>query len=267
MAPGAGRDLLLPDAHAELREPEEAGDAQAVREGTHASHAACVRIVLALVAVAWAPAGVLAQQAGGRRAGDDAGAGEGDRAPRACARRRIPPTLTPSGSVTSTIRPGPQAAPCTAGGYGPYRVGRGPNHVTKSGGTVGDNGVWDFDRFQSRSRPARRADSLQGWWPVARCFQSGATTFPDYRRAHVRARPRQPGELRHQPGSAQADLRCDGSLAPGPRQRRASRPPTRLPDTNVQPVKWSPTEVGGAGSTASAWMGMRSARRPVARST
>ena len=28
-----------------------------------------------------------------------------------------------------------------AGGYGPYKVGRGPNRVTKSGGTVGDNGV------------------------------------------------------------------------------------------------------------------------------
>ena len=69
-----------------------------------------------------------------------------------------------------------------AGGYGPYHVGRGPNHVTKSGGTVGDNGTWDFDRFQA-VLPAERADSLQGWWPMARCFQSGATTFPDYRRA------------------------------------------------------------------------------------
>jgi hypothetical protein len=65
-----------------------------------------------------------------------------------------------------------------AGGYGPYKVGRGPNFPTKSGGTIGDNGTWDFDRFQ-----AGETDSLQGWWPLARAYQSGATIFPDYRYA------------------------------------------------------------------------------------
>src|SRR5262245_5008357 len=39
----------------------------------------------------------------------------------------------------------------TPGGYGPYRVGRGPNFPTRAGSpvTIGDNGTWDFDRFQS----------------------------------------------------------------------------------------------------------------------
>jgi len=45
-----------------------------------------------------------------------------------------------------------------AGGYGPYKVGRGPNRPSlstaypPSGGGVGGtgyNGIWDFDRFQS----------------------------------------------------------------------------------------------------------------------
>ena len=63
-----------------------------------------------------------------------------------------------------------------AGGYGPYKVGRGPNRPSRLGGTIGDNGTWDFDRFQ-----VGETDSLQGWWPVARAFQSGVTAFPDYR--------------------------------------------------------------------------------------
>jgi hypothetical protein len=94
-----------------------------------------------------------------------------------------------------------------AGGYGPYHVGRGPNRPTRSGGTIGSNGTWDFDRFQLLEQ-----DSLQGWWPMVRCFQSGATTFPDYRRAFYARRPRQPDQLRHQPGLP-AHLRRDGPLA------------------------------------------------------
>ena len=41
----------------------------------------------------------------------------------------------------------------SAGGFGPYRVGRGPNLPTRSGGTLGDNGTWDFDRFQGPFAP------------------------------------------------------------------------------------------------------------------
>src|SRR5262245_14967859 len=50
-----------------------------------------------------------------------------------------------------------------AGGYGPYRVGRGPNRPTTSGGSIGGNGAWDFDRFQSQFSPGgAEQDSLQG---------------------------------------------------------------------------------------------------------
>ena len=204
------------------------------------------------------PRGVLAQQAEGVEQADDARVGNGTRAVRGCARRRIPPTLTPSGSVTSTIRPGPRAAPCRRR-YGPYRVGRGPNHVDQ---------VWRHGRRQRRLglRPVPEPVlARRGGAGFAPGLVAGGALLPE-RRHHVpglpagvlRARLRQPGELRHQPGSAQADLRRDGSLAPGPWQRRRSRGTDTMPGTNVQPVKWSPTEVGGAGSTASAWMGMRS---------
>ena len=63
-----------------------------------------------------------------------------------------------------------------AGGYGPYHVGRGANRPTRLGSTIGDNGTWDFDRFQ-----VGETDSLQGWWPVARVFQGGPDTFSDIR--------------------------------------------------------------------------------------
>src|SRR6266545_4205655 len=38
-----------------------------------------------------------------------------------------------------------------AGGYGPYHVGAGHNWPTRAGSPVslGDNGTWDFDRFQA----------------------------------------------------------------------------------------------------------------------
>jgi len=144
-----------------------------------------------------------------------------------------------------------------AGGYGPYRVGRGPNRPTKSGGTIGDNGTWDFDRFQGPFAPGgAENDSLQGWWPMVRCYQSGATTFPDYRYAffgldygnQVNYVINQGGPKRTF-GVVGLWHRDNGSIA-GTSQD--------IPGTAVVPVAWSPTEVGGAGSTASAWMGMRS---------
>src|SRR5262245_16248511 len=139
-----------------------------------------------------------------------------------------------------------------AGGYGPYHVGRGPNRPTKSGGSIGSNGTWDFDRFQADEK-----DSLQGWWPMVRCFQTGSTTFPDYRRAMFALDHGNQINYVINQGSPKRTFgvvglwhRDRGSLATGS--------PDSIPGTRVQPVKCSPTEVGGAGSTASAWMGMRS---------
>ena len=65
------------------------------------------------------------------------------------------------------------------GGYGPYRIGRGENRPGIGPGTH-YNGIWDFDHFggptaAQGSFPARgtETDSLMGWWPLARPFQSG----------------------------------------------------------------------------------------------
>src|SRR5262249_54912205 len=54
------------------------------------------------------------------------------------------------------------------GGYGPYHVGRGDNRVGVGPGTS-SNGVWDWDHFQPGED-----DSLMGWWPLARAYQSQA---------------------------------------------------------------------------------------------
>lgn len=58
------------------------------------------------------------------------------------------------------------------GGYGAYHVGRGANLPGYGPGTH-FNGVWDFDHFQAGD------DTLQGWWPIARPYQSGDGTTPD----------------------------------------------------------------------------------------
>src|SRR5262245_37879999 len=139
-----------------------------------------------------------------------------------------------------------------AGGFGPYHVGRGPNRPTKSGGTIGDNGVWDFDRFQASDK-----DSLQGWWPIARCYQSGATTFPDYRRAMFALDHGNQVNYVINQGQPKRTFGVTGLW----HRDRGNAPiagSDSIAGTNVQPVLWSATEVGGAGSTASAWMGMRS---------
>src|SRR5262245_15687292 len=139
-----------------------------------------------------------------------------------------------------------------AGGFGPYHVGRGPNRPTKSGGTIGDNGVRDFDRFQASDK-----DSLQGWWPIVRCFQSGATTFPDYRRAMFALDHGNQVNYVINQGQPKRTFGVTG-LWHGDRGNAAYAPADTAAGHNVQNVKWAATEVGGAGSTASAWMGMRS---------
>src|SRR5262245_48737293 len=145
-----------------------------------------------------------------------------------------------------------------AGGYGPYRVGRGPNLPTKSGGTIGGNGVWDFDRFQGPFAPGgAEQDSLQGWWPIARAFQSGATTFPDYRRAMFALDYGNQVNYVINQGQPKRTFGVTG-LWHRDRGNAAYAPGDTVAGHNVQNVKWSATEVGGAGSTASAWMGMRS---------
>ena len=145
-----------------------------------------------------------------------------------------------------------------AGGSGPYRVGRGPNRPTKSGGTIGDNGVWDFDRFQGPFAPGGpERDSLQGWWPIVRAFQSGATTFPDYRRAFFALDYGNQVNYVINQGQPKRTFGVTG-LWHRDRGNAAYAPSDTVAGHNVQNVKWSATEVGGAGSTASAWMGMRS---------
>jgi len=155
-----------------------------------------------------------------------------------------------------------------AGGYGPYKVGRGINHPTRlgSGGafgttSIGDNGAWDFDRYQFTEK-----DSLQGWWPYDRPFLGSTTTFPDYRRAFYGldmgnninyvipqgAPKRTFGVV----GLWHSDR---GSLTTyAPSDSLGGVTGTVAGRTNVQPVLWSPTECGGAGSTRSAWCGLRS---------
>ncbi len=145
-----------------------------------------------------------------------------------------------------------------AGGYGPYRVGRGPNLPKKSGGSIFDNGTWDFDRFQGAFSPGgAESDSLQGWWPTSRPYQAvGGSLLPDYQRSFFGFDYGNQVNYVINQGSPKRTFgvtglwhRDNGSLA-GISQD--------IPGTNVIPVAWSPTEVGGAGSTASAWMGMRS---------
>jgi hypothetical protein len=90
-----------------------------------------------------------------------------------CLRGSSPPDTVWVGHVnTSTGLPG------TPGGYGPYRIGRGPNHIIGGGklGSASDlNGVWDFDHWGEGE-----TDSLQGWWPVQSPFGStGSTDFDD----------------------------------------------------------------------------------------
>src|SRR4030095_7759367 len=57
--------------------------------------------------------------------------------------------------------------PGTAGGYGPYKIGRG---TRLHNGAASDfpNGVWTFDNFQGGTD----VDSLQGWWPIALPYNS-----------------------------------------------------------------------------------------------
>ena len=60
------------------------------------------------------------------------------------------------------------------GGYGPYHVGRGDNRPGIGPGSS-YNGVWDWDHLQPGE-----ADSLMGWWPLARPYSSLPNlNFPD----------------------------------------------------------------------------------------
>src|SRR5262245_17443297 len=158
-----------------------------------------------------------------------------------------------------------------AGGAGPYHVGRGDNLPKRSGAPVklSDNGTWSFDVFQPGE-----TDSLFGWWPIARPFQSiGGSDNDDYQRPSLAldfgnnvnyvinmGSPKRTfgvvGVWHRDPGS----LALTDSIGPTTSAGVTSAA-TPLPVTygrNVQPVLWSPVEFGGAGSTASAWMGVRS---------
>jgi hypothetical protein len=137
-----------------------------------------------------------------------------------------------------------------AGGYGPYRLGRGPARPT--GSPVGDNGLWDFDRFQ-----AGENDSLHGWLPLARPYQGEATTLPDYRRAFEGLDYGNQANYAINQGAPKRTFGVTG-LWHRDRGNAAYAPGDTIAGTHVQSVKWAATEVGGAGSTASAWCGIRS---------
>ncbi len=144
-----------------------------------------------------------------------------------------------------------------AGGYGPYKVGRGPNNPMRAGSpvTIGANGAWDFDRFQSSEN-----DSLQGWWPLERAYQTlGATNYADHWRAWSGL---DHGNQANYVINQGAPKRTFGVVGVWHRDPGDNLSAFTLVDsiagTNVQVPKWLPTEVGGAGSTASAWMGIRS---------
>jgi flagellar hook capping protein FlgD len=74
---------------------------------------------------------------------------------------------------------GATGLPGLAGGYGPYKVGRGLNRVKGSGTIAELSGFWDFDNFQGGE-----TDSLQGWWPLNRGIgTTGGVTLNDKNRA------------------------------------------------------------------------------------
>jgi hypothetical protein len=166
----------------------------------------------------------------------------------------------------------------TAGGYGPYHVGRGPAFHVRSGTptTIGSNGTWSFDRFQ-----AGETDSLFGWWPIRRRYAStGGLTLDDTQRpwwcldygnqanyAINQGAPKRTfgvvGVWHRDRGNTVVYTAADTlasyfSSLKNANPAVAGNDPSNLRSINVQPVQWSPTELGGAGSTASAWMGVRS---------
>ena len=151
------------------------------------------------------------------------------------------------------------------GGAGPHKVGRGPNLPIQASGTIGDNGTWDFDRFQ-----AGETDSLQGWWPLARPYTSGnSNTKQDYKRSFFSFDyGNQVNYVINQGGPSVAGpdgylnkrtfgvvglWHRDGSGASG-----SGTVLPAIPNTSVVPLAWDGAYVGGTGSTASAWMGVKS---------
>ncbi len=144
------------------------------------------------------------------------------------------------------------------GGYGPYRIGRG-DHRPGIGPGAHYNGIWDFDHYAGASPaqgsfPARAAenDSLMGWWPLARPFQSGdAVNVNDKARPFYgldygnqgcyvinQGSPKRTfgvtGYWHRDVGNNSAPLSDTGAVIPGPN------------------VEWKP--IGGG---ASAWCGLR----------
>jgi flagellar hook capping protein FlgD len=144
---------------------------------------------------------------------------------------------------------GTTGLPGTAGGYGPFHIGRGGNFVNTAG-AASNNGYWDFDRFN-----AGETDSLQGWVPVAIPFGSiGTSNFPD--RTHRMSygfdygnQGNYVGNQGHIAGKRTFGItgywhRDPGSTVPG------------MPDTGLviagPDVEWAPL-----GGSFSAWCGLR----------
>lgn len=143
--------------------------------------------------------------------------------------------------MSDGVTPVPGVPP---GGYGPYKVGRGPNRPTMSGN--GNNGVWTFDH-----RQPGEADSLQGWWPVALPYVSAPFSVqPDRERPFFGLDYGNQGNYAINQGSPKRTFGVTGYWHRDPGN---SLPPSALPGTSPAALQWSP--LAGA---ASAWCGLRS---------
>ena len=132
----------------------------------------------------------------------------------------------------------------STGGYGPYKIGRGPHRIVggKNGPASSFDGVWDFDHWQ-----VGETDSMQGWWAIQGCMASvGPSNLHDYQRSffgldygnQANYYPRQ-GRTFGVTGIWHAD---NGTVKTD-----------SIPGSNVQVPGWAPIT-----GTKSMWCGIRS---------
>ncbi|HET9327115.1 MAG TPA: FlgD immunoglobulin-like domain containing protein [Candidatus Eisenbacteria bacterium] len=146
----------------------------------------------------------------------------------------------------NTVQPG---VPGTPGGYGPFKIGRGPHRLTNGalGSATDFNGTWDFDHFQGGE-----TDSLMGWWPIQAPFGSvGPTNFDDNIRPWFSLDYGNQGNYVIPQGSPK---RTFGVIGYWHRDVGSASSPLPAGDAVPGPnPEWTP--IAG---TASAWCGLRS---------
>jgi hypothetical protein len=137
--------------------------------------------------------------------------------------------------------------PGTPGGYGPFKIGRGPN-LPGGGPGTSLNGVWTFDQLQ-----AGETDSLMGWWPVICPFGSvGTSNKLDRERPFFGFDYGNQGNYVGNQGPT-AGQRTFGVTGYWHRDGGSGQAPVPASGTNPVGVSWAPL----AGSN-SAWCGLRS---------